>query len=236
MLDKTTLSYIQGHTKGYVAHWVYTEHSRSVMVIARYGQNGNKTFRQFVPQNEGWIESVTSTPYLLFGLHTLGNLCPLDSIAICEGEKCAHLIHQLGWPCVTTAMGAKNISSTDFTPLRHFNQFVVLRDNDKPGINYVREVSTAIRRHRPDALIYVCNLAPDIPECDVIDWVMKYPLCGYLWDGFTALDDHHKQRVSEALRTAIDESAILVEDCPQVQFKAELSLFDGDSQPPQLKM
>jgi len=33
-----------------------------VMVVARYDQNGIKTFRQFRCENGSWVEGVTSTP------------------------------------------------------------------------------------------------------------------------------------------------------------------------------
>lgn len=116
MLDQQSLSSIQNHISGYVAHWVYTEQARPVMIVARYDQKGIKTYRQFKDDDGRWVEGVTSTPYPLFGLSSLCNSSPLGGITICEGEKCASLVHQLGWSCVSTALGAKNISSTDFTP------------------------------------------------------------------------------------------------------------------------
>ncbi len=156
-------------------------------------------------------------------------------VTICEGEKCTGLVHQLQWPCVSTALGAKSVSLTDFTPLRHFKQFVILRDNDKAGLSYSREISAAIRRLQPEAEIFVCNLSSDQAGDDVIDWAKKFPLCGIQWDGFTELNAQLRQRVAEALCDEIETSAIHVEECPYVQFRSELALFDGDPEPPQLK-
>lgn len=236
MLDPNTLNLIQNHTKGYVAHWLYVEHGRPVMTTVRYDYNGIKTFRQFKPDKENWIEGTPHAPYPLYGLHSLGNVSSLEAVIICEGEKCASLLHQFGWPCVSTALGAKNVPSTDFTPLRNFKDFIILRDNDKPGISYAREIAMVIKRQYPDAEILVCNLCPEIPGGDVVDWVKKHPLSGHPWNGFDTLSVHDKGCVSQALLVAIPAAVMPIAECPDVQFKEDTALFEGDPQPPQLKL
>lgn len=118
-------------------------------------------------------------------------------------KKCASLLHQLKWKGLATALGAKNVCHSDIISLRHFKQFIILRDNDKAGIIYARELSVRIRKLHPDAQILVCNLLPDIHGRDFIDWVQKYPLHGHSWDGYSDLQQEHITRVSEALQAAI---------------------------------
>jgi hypothetical protein len=92
MLDAATLSFVHGFLSGYVHQWVYTEHARPVMVVARYDDRGDKTYRQFAIVDGVWTEGVTTTPYPLFGLTSLSCRSPFKAILICEGEKCASLL------------------------------------------------------------------------------------------------------------------------------------------------
>jgi hypothetical protein len=236
MFDDNILSKIRSHHPGYIWHWFYKEHGRPIMIVARYEWKGDKTYRQFACHEGEWKEGVTSTPYPLFGLDSLINNSPLKSLVFCEGEKCASLPHQLRWNGLATALGAKNISHSDFSPIRHFNQFLILRDNDRAGIMYARNVSIAIRKLRPDAQIQVCNLLPDIHGGDLIDWVQKFPLCGHSWDGYSELKPEHVLRISEALLHAIQKNSIPLEDCKDINFKQELAFFDGDPQAIETKL
>ncbi|MBS0637342.1 MAG: DUF3987 domain-containing protein [Verrucomicrobia bacterium] len=231
MLDKVALTKIQNHVSGYVWHWIYEEHGRPIMVVARYDTKDGKTYRQFAYEDGEWKEGVPSTPYPLFGLESLRNESPLKSLLICEGEKCTSLPHQLKWSAISTTMGAQNTAHADFTPLRHFDQFIILRDNDEAGANYARDIATFIRKMKPEANIQVCNLMPDMPGGDIIDWVLQKPLCGFSWDGYAKLSDEHLTRVSEGLQAAIKQCSIPIEDCKIVNFKGELALFDGDPRP-----
>lgn len=231
MLESLVLQKIRDACFGYIHHWVYYEHGRPVMVTARYEYKGEKTYRQFSNHGDEWKEGVATTPYPLFGLGSLIFTSSKNKIHICEGEKCAGLIHQLKWPAVSTALGAKNVRHSDFSPLRHNKQFVILRDNDLAGINYAREVALAIRKIMPDAQIQVCNLIPEMNGGDVVDWVLKYPLCGLQWDEYSQLSDLHISRVSEALLHAIQNQSIAVEECKAIAYKGDLELFDGDPQP-----
>ena len=228
MNNHESLAKIKNHCPGYVAHWIYWEHGLLIMVVARYEWRGEKTYRQFHWDSGEWKEGMSSTPYPLFGLETLPHSSPFGSLVICEGEKCASLLHQLQWPALTTVLGAKNVHCSDFTPVRHFKQFLILRDNDAAGAAYASEIALALRRVNPECTIHVCNIIPDVAKGDVIDWVKKYPLCGNPWDGFSALSEEHLNRVSEALKDRIQSLSIPIEDCVEIGFKTELVLFDGD--------
>lgn len=228
MLNENDLLTVRNHAQGYVWHWVYTEQGRPIMVVARYERKGEKTYRQFSYQDGQLKEGVTTTPYPLFGLDSLVNESPFKAAFICEGEKCASLLHQLKWSGLSTVLGAKNVCHSDFNPLRHFKQFVIFRDNDTAGASYAREVAVTIKKIRPAAEILVCNLTPEIKGGDLIDWVQNRPLCGCSWDGYSALSQEHVSRISEGLQAAVKQYAIPIEDCKAIGFKSELTLFEGD--------
>src|ERR1700722_19645235 len=117
MSNDDLLLKIRSHHPGYVWHWLYKEHGLSVMIVARYDWKGDKTYRQFSYQQGEWKEGVTTTPYPLFGLDSLVYNSPLNALLICEGEKCASLLHRLRWNGLATALGAKNVNNSDFSSL-----------------------------------------------------------------------------------------------------------------------
>jgi Protein of unknown function (DUF3987) len=216
----------------YVAHWVCTEHGRETIAIARYHNYKNeKTYRQFFNDGHGWKSGLPSLPYPLYGLNSLHNKFPHDGVLICEGEKCAKILHQLNWPAVSTILGAGNVSKSDFTPLRYFKRFVILRDNDSAGIEYALNVATEIKRLREDAEVFVCNLAIDEKGDDLIDWLIKTPLYGQPWNGFENLLQSSIDPVSAALLVRIRETMIPVEDCTEIGFKPDFTFFDEDPKP-----
>lgn len=231
------LQLITESEQGYKAHWIYTEHGRKTLAVARYvDYKGDKTYRQFFHDAHSWKKGMPPLPYPLYGLDTLQNRSLLDAIFICEGEKCARLLQQLRWPSVSTVLGAGNISKSDFTPLRYFNRFIILRDNDAAGIKYALEVATVLRRMQENCEIYVCNIMNENLGDDLIDWVVKHPLYGYHWDGFADLEPTVIGRVETALLTRIKESMITIEECPQIAFKADLTLFDSEPKPLEQKL
>lgn len=152
---------IQTHLSGYRYHWLYVDNELPVMAVARY-DNNDKTYRQFHLQGNEWIEGMPPSPYPLFGLQSLKNTSPLGALLITEGEKCAIIPHQLGWPAVSPALGAQNPAQTDWNVCRYFKRFIILRDNDKSGISFAQKVSTEIKRINPDSELFVVNLLPQL--------------------------------------------------------------------------
>jgi hypothetical protein len=223
------LDFIRNHHPDHVAHWLYTEHGRLVMIVARYHDyKGVKTYRQFHLRDDGWAEGMPPKPYPLYGLDSLKNWSPSGTIFIAEGEKTTSVLHQLGWPAVTSALGARNVHHSDFNPLRLFSRFLILRDNDAAGAQYACEIAVAISRIREDPEISVCNLTPDIPSGDLVDWIQQRPLYGHHWDGISNIAEGDKAGVARALTVAIEQTAQSVATCPEIGFKPELILFDGE--------
>jgi 5S rRNA maturation endonuclease (ribonuclease M5) len=198
-----------------------------VMAVGRYETGGNKTYRQFHFDNTNVVEGMPPSPYPLFGLPSLKNPAPLHAVVICEGEKCATALHQLGWPAVTSALGAKSTEQTDWLPLRYYKRFIILRDNDKSGVEFARSVSAELYRMQPNIDIQVVNLSPDRNGGDVVDWLQSTVLCGQKWDGFTTIPESLISAARTALCERINDLMVKVEDCPHIAFKPIEALFEG---------
>lgn len=222
---------IQNHLPGYKHHWLYHDNGLPVMVVARYDQGKDKTYRQFRLQNDEWIEGMPPSPYPLFGLHSLKNVSALDSLFVTEGEKNATVLHQFGWPAVSPSLGAQNPSKSDWNPCRYYNNFIILRDNDKAGISFARKVSAEIKHVNSNSVIFVVNLTSDIVGGDLIDWLQNTILRRQGWNGFDHIPVDKVESIKTALIHEIDMLKIACEDCPHVAFKLIEATFENDPRP-----
>lgn len=222
---------IQNHRHGYKHHWIYLDNGMPVMIVARYDEGRDKTYRQFCLHGNEWVEGMPPSPYPLFGLQTLKNSFVFDALIITEGEKCASILHQLGWAAVSPALGAQNPGKTDWNPCRYYNRFIILRDNDKAGILFAQKVSTEIRRIHPACELFVINFTPEIKGGDLVDWLQSTILRGQNWNGFDSIEGDKIPSIKTALVYEIEKLKIKCEDCPQVAFKSTESLFLEDPKP-----
>ncbi len=215
---------------GYMAHWTYMEHGRATIAVARYHDyKGEKTFRQFVNQQGEWKMGLPSSPYPLYGLESLSLVSPFNAIFICEGERKAALLHKLAWPAMSSMLGAESVEKSDFSPLRYFKEFIILRDNDAAGIHWTKQIASALKRQDPDCIMHICNLCPESNGADVIDWVAKYPLYG--WDGFSQLNQSQIEVTKSSLQAKILESKKLLEDCKDVSYNSSSRFFFFEPKP-----
>lgn len=231
MLNTVGFEKIKSCCPGYTYDWIYPEHGRPVLLVARYDFNGEKTYRQFHWQNNEWKEGMPQPPYPLFGLETLKHISPFGGPIICEGEKCAKVLQQLGWPSLAMVLGSSNVSSSDLTPLRHFERILILRDNDKAGIEFCRKLAVELQRVRPDVDILICNLSPDVPGGDLVDWIQQKPLFGQSWNGFIDLTSEQSAHVEKCLSAEINQLSKPIEECPEIGFNPILCLFEGAPRP-----
>lgn len=227
---------IKEHAPGYKHHWTYLDNGLPVMVVARYDQGKDKTFRQFRLRDDEWVEGMPPSPYPLFGLHTFKNHSALNSLIITEGEKCASTLHQLALPAVSPALGAQNPDKTDWNPCRYYNQFIILRDNDKPGISFARKVSAAIKHVQPNSALFVVNLTPEVAAGDLIDWLQSTILRGQGWNGFDPIPFDKIETIKTALIHEIEGLKVKCEDCPHVAFKLIEASFEADPKPFQVQL
>lgn len=227
---------IKTHMSGYKYHWLYLDNELPVMAVARYDNNDEKTYRQFHLQDNEWIEGMSPSPYPLFGLQSLKNASPLDALFITEGEKCATIPHQLGWPAVSPVLGAQNPAQTDWNICRYFKRFIILRDNDKAGITFAQKVSAEIKRINPTSELLVVNLTSTIKGGDLIDWLQNTVLRGQGWNGFDPLPQNTLELIKTALAQEIEKLKIDCEECPEVAFKSIEACFDGEPRPFQVQL
>lgn len=236
MLNSENFKMIKEFSPGYITHWIYEEHGRPILMVARYDNNGEKTFRQFHWEDSEWKPGMSQPPYPLFGLGTLKHISPFGGPIICEGEKCAKVLQQFKWPTLAMVLGASNVNNSDITPLRHFKQFHILRDNDNAGIDFCRKLAVEIRRIQPDAKIFVCNLTPDIKGGDLVDWIKQRPLSGHSWNGFQDIPKELCDHVSNSLLIHIQKHSKSIEECLEIGFDSQLVLFEGEPRPFQISL
>lgn len=231
MIDTMSIIKIKESYPGYIMHWIYMEHERPILLVARYDNNDEKTYRQFHWHNSEWKVGMPQPPYPLFGLDTLKHISPFGGPIICEGEKCAKVLQQFRWPALAMVLGASNVNSSDLTPLRHFKQFLILRDNDKAGIEFCHRAAVELKKIQPEANILVCNLTPDISGGDLVDWIQQKPLVGHKWDGFKDLKQDACEHVKNSLVAVIKQLSKPIEECPEIGFDKISCLFDGEPRP-----
>lgn len=230
------LSAIKGYLPGYKYHWIYTDNGIPIMLVARYDSYQDKTYRQFHYKDNVWVEGMPPSPYPLFGLPTLKNYSSINAIIITEGEKCTTILHQLGWPALSPALGAQNVAGTDWNICRYYNRFIILRDNDKPGISFAQKVCAEIKNVSPNSELFVVNLTPDMKGGDLVDWLQNTVLRRHGWDGFSPLPPERIESIKIVLIQEIEETKLTCEECPDVSFKAIEACFEGDPKPFQIQL
>ena len=135
--------------------------------VIRYTQNGEKTYRQRRYQNGApkWgMMGVTALPYRLHDI--INSTAP---IFICEGEKCADAVADLGLVATTNHGGAGKWWPA-LTQWFAGRQVIILPDNDAPGERHARVVADALSGTANS--IRIVRL-PDLPnKGDVVDWLI----------------------------------------------------------------
>ncbi|MDB2613617.1 DUF3987 domain-containing protein [Chlamydiales bacterium] len=231
-MQSPPLKLLKQACQGYIAHWTYIEHGRATVTVSRYHDyKGNKTFRQFVNCEGEWREGLPSAPYPLYGLDSLNQKSPLDAILICEGERKADILQQLGWPAVSTMLGADNVNNNDLSPLRYFSKVIILRDNDSAGISFTIKIASALKHMDKECEILVCNLCKEQKGDDIVDWIIKFPLYGQNWNGFSILNTDLLNHIRTSLCAKILECSLQLKDCIEVGYKENYLFFDEEPKP-----
>lgn len=125
-----------------VATWKYQDADGNMVAsVVRYEPDGtpvSKTFRPYhfktVDGQRRWSMGAPA----LRPLYRLNRIAHASVVVLCEGEKAAQALADIGIEATTAMQGAKApIEKTDWSPL-HGKTVIVWPDNDEPGLAYGR--------------------------------------------------------------------------------------------------
>jgi len=134
--------------------------------VARFENDGGKTFRQFHQTPGGWAAGGPSGLWPLFGVDALP---PSGPIFVCEGEKATLAAREIGLTATCSAGGAQGAARSDWQSLRGRN-VCILPDADEPGAQYAADVARLAREAGASSVRFV--RLPDLPPGgDVADFI-----------------------------------------------------------------
>jgi hypothetical protein len=146
-----------------VRTWPYSREGQPFAGVARYERDGEKTFRQFHHEPNGWQTGAPTGKWPLYGALPDGGV-----VYLVEGEKCADAATSIGLPTLCAAGGAGAATKTDWSALKG-RGVVILPDNDEAGRAYAATVTGTLQEM--GARVRVLTL-PDLPEGgDIADWI-----------------------------------------------------------------
>jgi hypothetical protein len=136
----------------------------NLKVIRQESSDGTKTFKQLLPNSKPPKSDPAFTPFP----YRIDEWPLNQPIIICEGEKCADALWQVGFSATTRAGG----SSTWEPELnQHFigRDVIILPDNDDAGRSFATKVGRSLSLVA--STVHVCEL-PNLPiKGDVVDWI-----------------------------------------------------------------
>lgn len=132
-----------------VGVWKYLDHDGNVLAsVERYEPDGtpeSKTFRPYHFRTEDGVRRWAMGAPAVRPLYRLNRIAFASTVVLCEGEKAAEALVHVGIEATTAMQGAKApIDKTDWSPLRG-KTVVVWPDNDTPGREYGKAVSSHLQ-------------------------------------------------------------------------------------------
>jgi hypothetical protein len=155
-----------------VQDWTYTDaHGNAVMVVGRFDSaDGMKTYRPFHRLPDGtWAVGDSDG---LLPLYRLPEIIEANEMIVCEGEKCADAVREVGWPATTSAHGSGSPEKSDWSTLAG-RDVVVLPDADTPGEGYGASVLRILKRQDPRPRVKLVRLPGLSDGEDVADWIPR---------------------------------------------------------------
>jgi hypothetical protein len=117
-----------------------TEQAELIIARFRDGQGG-KTFRQFHPVAGGYLMKAPPKPWPLYNRK---RILESESVIVVEGEKCVHLLAELGIVATTSPCGAGKAEHADWSPLAG-RQVFLWPDNDASGAAHMDDVAACLQ-------------------------------------------------------------------------------------------
>ena len=86
-----------------------------------------------------------------------------EFIVVLEGEKCCDYFRSnWGWFATTSIGGCQAVKNTDWTPLEGYQNIILWRDNDKPGMAWQESIGTILTEL--GCTLYQVEIPTDKPE------------------------------------------------------------------------
>ena len=156
-------------------HWVYkTEDGTPYLRVERVERNGGKIYPQSHWNGSGWDKGKPAGPKIPYRLPELV-AAPGEPTFICEGEKCADAVANLGWLATSASEGAgkwKPELNKWFTD----RDVYILPDNDAPGMAHADMVARNL--HGVAREVRIVELEGLGAGEDVHDWIKRESLPG----------------------------------------------------------
>jgi putative DNA primase/helicase len=162
------------HLKGYmkrdpVASYVYEDARRNrVMVQLRFDTPEGKEFRPISLGPDGWVLAGMPAPRILYRLPEILER-PDEVIYVCEGEKAANAVRNLGLLATTSPNGSQSAKKTDWSPAAG-RTLVITRDNDAPGEKFAYDAAELCAQAKAKSVRI--HLLPRLPaHGDAFDYI-----------------------------------------------------------------
>jgi hypothetical protein len=152
--------------------WIYkNEDGTPYLRVERVERNGGKIYPQSHWNGNGWKNGKPAGPKIPYRLPELV-AAPGQPVFICEGEKCADAVAELGWLATSASEGAgkwKPELNKWFTD----RVVYILPDNDEPGRKHAEMVASNL--HGVARVVRVVKLEGLGDGEDVFDWIKRDP-------------------------------------------------------------
>jgi hypothetical protein len=154
--------------------WIYKDaEGFEVMRIYRVDQpGGDKQFRPVYPDAAGWR---VGDPYKSrLPLYHLDEIQSADVVYVCEGEKCADLVRNLGVIATTSSHGSDGAKKTDWSALAG-KDVRIIPDHDRAGEGYLEAVGAILAGLDPKPVVKVVRLPVAGDGDDAEQWLELLP-------------------------------------------------------------
>jgi hypothetical protein len=197
--------------------WTYrTATGAELGHVARFDDANEKDCVPFFHHVNGtWKSGAPPEPRPLFALDKIPKAAPAAPVYVTEGEKAAAALHSLGMAAVTSLGGYKAAAKSDWTPVAHAREIVILPDAGKPGEDYARDVTFALSALPGSREVKIARL-PGLSEGqDVVDFLQVRVS---KWDGFGPIPRELGDGLQVELLEAIEAHA----EAPPVEWTQPL--------------
>ena len=117
------------------------------LYVSRLRRDGAKTFRQAHCRSDGLF--VMKGPPRPWPLYNRLRVRDAEMVVVVEGEKCVHIMHELGIVATTSPMGSGKAKYADWSILAG-KRVVLWPDNDPSGQTHMDDVHAMLARVVPN--------------------------------------------------------------------------------------